>query len=150
MQSGVTGSLALIFLLRNARFPRCKIRVSDYALRTTGIWIVIPSECCWLPLSVVSKAKIRGGTSDSDQWPQFAMWHNSACHLLWQKLMGRQRRGQIHWARFCFYYLTKLTAAPHAQGNHHSNRCLKNTIVINFYLLLRAGFIGAMKQTYDP
>jgi len=33
-----------------------------------GICIVIPRECCWIPSSVVSEGKNRGGTFDSVQF----------------------------------------------------------------------------------
>lgn len=76
------------FLAANQGFRLCP--------KDTGIWIVILSKCFRFPSSVVSKVKNRGGAIQIHSMLQFVVWHNSMCHLLWRKLVGRQRRGKVH------------------------------------------------------
>lgn len=146
--------LALWFRISVAKCQVSRVKNQSFRVwpKDVGIWIVIPSECCQFPLSVVSEERKQGryfwlGSILCSSLPCSSL----VCHLLWQKSMGRQRRGKSLEPVFAFP--TFPAVAPPSQCSHHWNMletCLKNAIVIIFHLFLRVGFIGAKKQTHDP
>lgn len=116
--------------------------------KDVGIWIVILSECCQFPSSVVSKERKQG----RDFWLGWILCSSLPCGTVWcvicfGKISWGGRRGEKSWASFCFSYL--FCCSPSCTSSHDWNMFEKCYCNYSSFTL-KGRFHRALKQTYDP